>query len=77
MVRETLGQRVQLRRLQLHLTTTGLAERARVSLVIVQEIEQGIITWPAPNVLLQLAEALEVSPDWLRTGKGPTIRYSS
>lgn len=66
---KTLAERVAAVRLELKLSQTELAARASCSSGAIGNIESG--TRLAPRNLLEIAAALNVSPTWLKTGRGP------
>ncbi len=64
----TLGQRIAHCRESRSWTQKTLAERARLSVTFLSEVENGH-RMPGAEALLQLAEALEVSLDYLMKGE--------
>jgi transcriptional regulator with XRE-family HTH domain len=61
-----LGKRLRLRRKDLDLTQTELAERVGTSQAVIQKIENGKSL--RPRILGDLAAALDVKPAWLMYG---------
>ena len=66
---DTLGTRLRAERKRQRLTLTALAKRARVGASTLSDLESG--RRRSTTKLLQLARALNVSPQWLETGRGP------
>lgn len=66
---ETLGNRVAAVRKERKLSQAELARLAGVAPGTIGNLESG--TRKAPRELLALADALGISPQWLKTGKGP------
>lgn len=65
---KTIGERLKWAREQRRLTQAALAKKAGVSQGTIGNIESG--ARDRPRDLLQIARALQASPDWLETGKG-------
>jgi len=65
-----IGGRIKQRRRELHITQEALAEKAGLSKSFISEIEGGQAS-AAGLMYLKLAEALEVSVEWLLTGETP------
>lgn len=65
-VKSTLATRLKERRLQLGLSQIELAAKAGIRSSSIHNYEVGLRD--KPRKLLQLAEALQVSPHWLETG---------
>jgi transcriptional regulator with XRE-family HTH domain len=65
-----IGSRVKQRRRELSLTQETLAEKAGLSKSFVSEVEGGQAS-ASGLMYLRLAEALEVSVEWLLTGETP------
>jgi len=63
-----LGERIAQERERLGLTQGQLAEKAGVGQTTIANYESGLRG--RPRSLLQLASALDVSPEWLESGKG-------
>lgn len=68
---ETIGSRTKARREELDLTQVGLAARAGVSPGTIGNFESGIRE--SPRQLLEIAAALGVTPEWLKTGRLPKL----
>ena len=66
----TFALRVKTRRTELHLSQVELAEAAGVSQQLIGKIENGKVE--ETRKLIQIAGALGVSPEWLRSGEGDT-----
>ena len=73
----TLGQRLKQARKNKKFSQKVLAERVGIKQQAVQRIERGDVKNTC--YIVELAHALEVSPDWLATGKEwqPPITYAS
>ena len=65
-----IGQRIKSRRKDLKLTQNDIKELTGISSGNMSEIENGN-RLPAANTLVQLANTLQCSIDWLLTGKSP------
>ncbi len=65
-----IGSRVKQRRRELTITQEALAEKAGLSKSFVSEVEGGQAS-ASGLMYLRLAEALEVSVEWLLTGETP------
>lgn len=63
------GDRIKARRLELKLSQTALAKRVKVTQGAIAQIELGISQSSAK--IVALAQALNVSPEWLLYGKNP------
>ena len=63
--RPLLPERLKLRRTSLRVTRQALGARVGVSARTIQNYEEGG-SRPSPGVLLNIAQALEVSEGWLR-----------
>lgn len=76
--RINIGPAVRVRRKQLNLTLKELAERARLSVAFISQVERGRTT-PSIISLLQISEALEVSVNYFvdATQEEKLIRRSS
>lgn len=64
MVEGALGFRIAEIRRKKHITQEGLAERAGISQIFISEIERGI-KQPSLDTFVRIADALEVSADYL------------
>ena len=65
----SLGARVRECRLAMNISQAELAKRIGVKQQSIDQVEAGKVN--APRYLIDLAEALDVSLEWLRKGKGP------
>lgn len=65
-----VGERVQLLRRGRGWSQVALAKRAGVSQATVANFERGRTRGGLALTLAKLAKALNVNPEWLRTGKG-------
>lgn len=70
----TIAERLKQAREDKGLTQPELAERSGVSAGTIGNVESGLRK--NPRELLAIAAALEVNPEWLKTGKGPKSRDS-
>ena len=68
------GERIKEAREDLHISQSELAKRARVTKSAVSQWENGSTRELKAGHLLAVAKALNVSPDWLVTGRGPKHR---
>lgn len=68
---ETIGSRVKERREELNWTQVELATLAGVSPGTIGNLESGIRE--NPRQLLEIADALGVKPEWLKTGRLPKL----
>ena len=68
------GQRIKEAREDLRISQPELAKRARVTKSAVSQWENGSTKELKADHLLAVAKALNVSPDWLATGRGPKQR---
>jgi phage repressor protein C with HTH and peptisase S24 domain len=68
---ETLAARVRSCRKDKRLTQAQLGKAVRVSKQTISAIERGSTLQPAYSTLAAIAKALDVSADWLLTGRGP------
>lgn len=66
----TLGDRIRAVRLEKKLTQEQLGKKVGVGKSSVSQWESGLTKSLAGGNLLRLAEALDVKPTWLETGKG-------
>lgn len=66
----TISNRVKEQREKLHLTQVELAKKTGVTQQAILSIEKGKIK--RPRILLELANALNVSPEWLSYGSSET-----
>jgi len=66
-----IGRRIQSRRKQLGFTQEQLAEMMNVSIQMVSNLERGNKAIRIDN-LIRLSEILEISTDYILTGKGTT-----
>lgn len=71
----SIAERLKQAREDKGLTQPGLAERAGVSQGTIGNVEAGLRK--NPRELLAIAAALNVEPEWLKTGKGPKHRAIS
>ena len=62
-----IGKRIQKARYNKELTQERLAEKAGITPVYVSQLERGA-KQPSLSVLIHLAEALDISIEWLLTG---------
>lgn len=67
---ETLNQRIKSLRIKRGLTQAQLAGMVLVTAEEIDDIEQGHVT--QPMYILDLADALEVTPEYLQFGEGDT-----
>lgn len=65
---KTIADRIRAVRKELKLSQAGLAKKAGVSQSTIGNLESGLRT--DPRKLLGIASALNVSPEWLSTGRG-------
>lgn len=63
--RDSLGERLLLSRRRAHLTQVGLSAQAGVGVSTITRLEQGRTRQVSSGVLERLAEALEVTTDYL------------
>ena len=66
-----LGKRIRETRRSKKLTQEALAEKAEISVVYVSELERNLKT-PSIDVFVKIAEALDVSADYLLRDELPT-----
>ena len=66
-----LGERIRETRRSKKLTQEALAEKAEISVVYVSELERNLKT-PSIDVFVKIAEALDVSADYLLRDELPT-----
>ena len=66
---ESFGDRIKQRRLELKLSQHELGKRAKVSQGTIAQIETGLSQSSAK--IIDLATALNVSPEWLLYGRNP------
>lgn len=66
----TIGNRVKGLRKTRGLTQDALAQLAGITQSSLSEIERGQTKYGSGPVLIRLAAALRVSPNWLSTGRG-------
>ena len=66
---EHIGDRIRIARLNLELSQSALAKRANVSQGTIGQLESGRNQSSAK--IVELASALNVSPEWLLYGKNP------
>lgn len=71
---KTIAERLKQAREEKRLTQPELADRAGVSQGTIGNVEAGLRK--NPRELLAIAAALDVEPEWLKTGKGPKQRNS-
>lgn len=64
------GERVRARRKELNLTLDEVSRRAGCTKAAISNYERGYAKSVTMDLLFPLAQALEVSPQWLATGKG-------
>ncbi|NIF21781.1 helix-turn-helix domain-containing protein [Candidatus Pantoea multigeneris] len=76
MKKETIGDRIRLRRKSLQLTQKALAAQLAVSHVAVSQWEKEE-TQPRGENLLRLAEVLSCAPAWLIDGEGQVFVFPS
>lgn len=67
---QTIGLRIKNRRKELRLTQTDIKAAVGISSGNISDIENGN-RLPAASTLVQLANILECSIDWMLTGKSP------
>ena len=65
----TLGEKVRARRLELKLSQDELAEIVGISQPSLSDIENGQTEWPRGNNIVPLADALQVTTDYLLRGE--------
>lgn len=65
----TIGERLRQARKKAGITQSELARRAKVTPSAISQIESGLSKKPDAINLLKIARALDVTPDWLITGK--------
>lgn len=70
---DTLGARLRTIRKKRGLTQAGLAKQAGVSITTVQRAEWGTFE-PRVESVMKIANALQVSVDWMLMGKGKEPR---
>lgn len=68
---KSIGERIKERRAELGLTQPQLAKLARVSPGTIGNVESGYRG--EPRRLIDIAEALGVTPQWLRSGEAPKL----
>lgn len=61
----TLGEKIKAKRLELGISQDVLAERTGIHQTTVSDIEAGITEWPRGNSIAKLADALQVTTDYL------------
>lgn len=71
---KTIAERLKQARDDKHLSQPELAERAGVTQGTIGNLEAGLRK--NPRELLAIAAALDVEPEWLKSGKGPRHRTS-
>ncbi len=71
----TIGLRIKNRRKELRLTQTDIKDSVGISSGNLSDIENGN-RLPAASTLVQLANALECSIDWILTGESPQTEDS-
>lgn len=69
-IHRTLGARVKARRKELKMTQPELAKLAGIKQPSLSEIETGETKLVKGDTLMRLAAALQMNPEFLRTGKG-------
>lgn len=69
---QTIGLRIKNRRKELRLTQTDIKAAVGISSGNISDIENGN-RLPAASTLVQLANILECSIDWMLTGKSPFV----
>ncbi|MBS7782418.1 MULTISPECIES: helix-turn-helix domain-containing protein [Providencia] len=62
----TLSERIKIRRVQLDLTQSELAEMVGLKQQSIQQIESGLIK--RPRFIVEIATALQCDPSWLISG---------
>lgn len=72
---KTIAERLKRAREDKHLTQPELAARAGVSQGTIGNIEAGLRK--NPRELLAIAAALGVEAEWLKSGKGPSLRHKN
>lgn len=72
-ITKTLGERVRARRKELKMTQVALANLVGIKQPSLSDIENGETTEMKGSTLLQLAAALRMNPEFLRTGRGSMI----
>jgi len=72
---KTLGGRVQILREQRGWSQAALAKEAGMSQPTLANIERGKTSGGYAVTVAQLAKALNVNVEWLRTGKGDPVRH--
>jgi transcriptional regulator with XRE-family HTH domain len=72
---ESFGDRIRQRRIELKLSQQELGKRAKVSQGTIAQIETGISQSSAR--IIDLANALNVSPEWLLYGKNPPADFKA
>lgn len=70
---ESIGERIKIRRKELHLTQTDIKNACGISSGSLSEIENGNRT-PSVVIFHALAQVLECSMDWLATGESPDMK---
>ena len=73
---ETIGSRLRIERKAAGMTLEGLGDLVGMSKAGIGQIENGGTKAPHPDNLFKIAEALELSPRWLTTGKGQKEGFS-
>lgn len=61
----TIGDKIRARRLELGLLQSFVAEKAGISPITLSQIETNITQWPRSNSIAPLADALQVTTDYL------------
>ena len=72
-----IGERVRQHRKLAGLTQMALSKRAGIRQSSLSEIERGETHSLRGDTLIQLARALQISPDYLRTGRGDPAALSA
>lgn len=68
----TFGERVRAAREEAGLTQVQLAYKSGLGQSAISSIENGNTRWSRGHNLLALAHCLDVAPEWLETGRGPS-----
>lgn len=69
----SVGDRIKSRREEMQLTQTQLANKAGVSQPTVSAYENNPGMAYRAEILFKIAAALEVTPEWVKTGRGPRL----
>lgn len=72
----TLGERLRVARRHRGITQVELAKKMKVTQGAVSQCEQGSTKEFMPSNLLRAADALDINPIWLITGKGDMLDRS-